>query len=360
MRDGSIDLSNAYDTKIGEWDKRTIMYGYSQFPKGQESLGLKKMIDETIKLGYTYMSDADARPVGSAHPNAHLWDNGSDPVLELQNISSVRKQTLSRFGVSSLQNGAPFSNLENMLVPLYLAHRYQVEAAAKLIGGMDYTYKTKGDAHERILSYVDADTQKKALTAILNTLEPSFLTIPEEVLKQIPPQAAGYSRDRESFYGHTGLSFDPLAAAEASANHSLSLLLHPERLSRIIVQYCQDGTLMNLERYFSEIQEALFFSSAPGTEYEKQITLAVQKLYVLHLIKLQQNTRTNKQVQAMASYILSNFMSALPKVREVDSIAHFQYLQNLIDQAFNQPDQLTLPAIKEMPPGSPIGCGGIH
>ena len=31
--DGTIDLSKAYATHIGDWDKVTINYGYREFPK---------------------------------------------------------------------------------------------------------------------------------------------------------------------------------------------------------------------------------------------------------------------------------------------------------------------------------------
>ena len=74
---GNIDLSQAYATGIGAWDKRTILYGYREFPNGtDEAAGLASILQENIAQGLRYLTDADARPPGSANPFAHLWDSG--------------------------------------------------------------------------------------------------------------------------------------------------------------------------------------------------------------------------------------------------------------------------------------------
>ena len=57
--------------------------------------------------------------------------------------------------------------LEDVLVPVYFHHRYQVEAATKLIGGMHYNYALKGDG-QSATAPLSKDIQKKAMASILN------------------------------------------------------------------------------------------------------------------------------------------------------------------------------------------------
>jgi hypothetical protein len=82
---GRLDFSDAYAVEIGAWDVLAVRYAYHQVPPGQdEQAALQAIIDETLRSGLLFLSDEDARPAGSAHPMAHLWDNGRDPVAALQ------------------------------------------------------------------------------------------------------------------------------------------------------------------------------------------------------------------------------------------------------------------------------------
>ncbi|MDX1409959.1 MAG: zinc-dependent metalloprotease, partial [Saprospiraceae bacterium] len=233
LKNGQIDFSEAYDTGIGEWDKRAIIYGYQDFPDNvSESDGLANIVRETLDMGLRYISDQDARPAGGAHPLAHLWDNGPDPVSELERMTQVRRHAMQRFGLRTISEGTPLAYLEQVLVPLYLGHRYQVEAVAKLIGGYSYTYAVRGDNQEAIAP-VPPDQQRRAIAALLKTLSPDFLKMNLDMIKDIPPQPMGYRRHRELFKTWTSPVFDPMAAAEGSVNHTLSFMLHPQRLARI-------------------------------------------------------------------------------------------------------------------------------
>jgi hypothetical protein len=147
--DGEIDLSDAYDTGIGEWDKVAITYGYADFPAGtDEASALDAVLSTARSEGITFVTDQDARPTGSAHPQVHLWDNGTDPATELDRMMDVRRVALDRFGERAIRSGMPLATMEEALVPLYLHHRYQVEAAVKVIGGLEYTYALRGDGQE--------------------------------------------------------------------------------------------------------------------------------------------------------------------------------------------------------------------
>ncbi len=233
---GNLDLSHAYATGIGAWDKRTILYGYQDFPSGtNESDGLAAILRENIAKGFRYLTDADARPPGSANPFAHLWDSGVSATEELNRLLKVRALALSRLGEKNIPPGAPMATLEKVLVPVYLMHRFQAEAATKLIGGVNYTYAARGDG-EVTNEPLPADQQRAALAAVLQTLRPDFLEMPAKLVALLPPVPPGYPRDRESFDSHDGLVFDPQAAAESWIDAELDLLLNPERLSRIVAQ----------------------------------------------------------------------------------------------------------------------------
>ena len=188
---GEMDFSKAYDVGIGDWDKRTIIYGYQDFPEGtDEKAALLDILADNHKMGLQYISDQDARPAGGAHPLAHLWDNGASAAQELSRLSAIRAIALKNFGAKNIPQHTPMATLENVLAPLFLAHRYQVEATAKVIGGVVYTYAANGDG-QPVNEMVDDGQQRDALNALLNTLDAEFLTLPESVISLIPPQPIG-------------------------------------------------------------------------------------------------------------------------------------------------------------------------
>jgi len=179
---GNLDFSQAYDDKIGAWDKRAILYGYQDFPEGSnEKEALRQIVEETLQMGLRFISDRDARPIGGAHPYAHLWDNGPDAVEELNRMLAVRQHALDNFGEQNIAANKPMATLEEVLVPLYLSHRYQIEGVSKLIGGVDYNYALRGDGQE-VVKMVDAATQQRAIEALMNTLSPETLALSERIL----------------------------------------------------------------------------------------------------------------------------------------------------------------------------------
>ena len=242
---GQTDFSKAYDDKIGEWDKRMVIYGYSDFPEGtDEAKALEGILKENQDMGLLFISDSDSRPAGGAHPYSHLWDNGKSAAEELRRMAKVRKAALENFGLNTIPNGTPLADLERILVPLYLSHRYQVEGVSKMIGGVNYTYAVKGFETEigdgwKVRPVSDA-AQQDALLALLETLDTRYLETPKHIRDIIPPQPAGYRRDRETFKSYTGLVFDPMAAAESSADNTIAFLLNPERMARLIEQKAAD------------------------------------------------------------------------------------------------------------------------
>lgn len=350
--DGKMDMLDAYGVGIGEWDKRTIIYGYQDYPDGRnEAEELKKTIDESINAGYLFISDSDARPAGGAHPHGHLWDNGKSATSELKRLSNLREKAMQNFGEASITNGTPYSHLENVLVPIYLAHRYQVEGVAKLIGGVNYTYALKGDPHKVINEIVDAQVQKKAMDALLSTLEPHFLEIPERVLAILPPAAFGYRRNRETFSRHTSTTFDPIAAAEGSANHSLAFMLNKDRLARLVHHHARDKQYISLSDYLNAISERIF-NAKTSNGVQEQIANSTQRLYVMHMLKQARDSEGFGELAAEAYQALDQITAIYLK----DNSANSKYIRKMIGDGLDTSKPLTLPSMPSMPPGSPIGC----
>jgi hypothetical protein len=357
--DGELDFSSAYDTAIGLWDKRMILFGYQDFSdRIDERKALDEIVQESIGMGLKYMTDEDARPAGSAHPLAHLWDNGADPIAELNRINALRAMALKNFGEQVIPEGTTMAYLEQVLVPLYYSHRYQVEAVAKMIGGVDYSYKMRGDGQTGPKA-VDALIQQQALFALMGTLDPQFLELEGRIVELIPPQPAGYDRHRELFTSYTGLTLDPMAIAESSVNHTLQLLLHPERLARIQQQQLYDPVQKRLTEYFYTLQQ-IIQKLARSTSQHEALAQIVEKRFVSQLLSLAGEKAIQPQVTAAALLQLKEIETDLRKQLELPApgevAAHRWYLLHLIEEFDRNPESFKLPEEKKMPPGAPIGC----
>lgn len=360
---GEVDFSQAYDEGIGEWDKRAIMYGYLDFPAGtNEAKALNDLLLENDRQGLLYLSDPDARPAYTAHPNAHLWDNGQSPIDELSRLSVLRRKAMLSFGEKNIAPGAPMSELETVLVPLYLMHRYQVEAVSKIVGGVNYRYAARGDGGDGVSPVADAQ-QRAALNGLLSTLDANFLLIPESILRLIPPQAYGYSRGREHFPQHTGLSFDPLSAADVAADHTLSLLLNPQRLARLEEQSSREPGRLSVPAL---LQELLVYTrrQASGTEgYATAVAWVVEKRLVLHLFRLATDKSVHPQVAGAALAAIADAKLNFDQRAAADDTntpsprrAHLTYLRDQIDTFRQDPTKYQLPPSPKIPDGAPIGC----
>jgi hypothetical protein len=358
---GKMDFTDAYDIHIGEWDKRTILYGYQDFPSGTDiPARLQQYLEINQQNGWRYISDADARPAGSAHPHAHLWDNGASPINEMDRLVEVRRAALESFGPDRLADGQPFSELEKVLVPLYLAHRYQVEAVSKMVGGLEYNYAVKGSG-ELVLQPVSPDLQEEALDVLLNTLSPDFLEVPTSIIQLIPPPAMGYSRDRESFASQAGGVFDPLAIAETSADHSLRFLLHPERLNRLHLQNTLYPGHLPLRNYLEKLFTQAFFNER-NTRYQEELAWMIEQQMVSHLIRAAADDRLQSQAKSVIQlelYKLADHLNVEIEGADTDDKkAHFWQLQQTIERWLDDPEEFEFPEPVRIPDGSPIGCGG--
>jgi hypothetical protein len=350
------DLSHAYATGIGTWDKVSIEYGYSQFSAGtDERAALDNILNTAQASGLYFITDEDARPLGGAHPHAHLWDNGPDPAAELNRILKVRAAALARFGEDAIQPHTPMSELEDTLVPLYLLHRYQTEAAAKEIGGLDYRYALRGDG-ELVTKIVDSANQQKALDAVLKTLAPETLTLPESLLRILPPRAFGYPRTRESFEGHTGLTFDPAGAAESAADLTLTMLFDPQRASRLVEYHARNSANPGLNQVIEAVFQATW--KAPrATGLAAEIQHVTEASAVEHLLALAANPTASAEARAQAraeALSLRSWLSARSAENPEEKAVRTAAIARI--EAFEKnPEKFTPATDVVAPPGQPIG-----
>ena len=347
--DGSFNTDNAYGKGLGVWDIQVVKYGYSDFPILSEAKELEKILAENKRLGLEFISDSDARAKGGAHPTAHLWDNGENPSQELQRVLSIREKAMSKFGIHNIKNGTALSQLEEVFIPLYLFHRYQTEAAVKLIAGIDYDYELRSGDTFKGNKLVDVAKQKEALSALLTTLEADQLVVPEHVLNVITPKAYGEYKTRESLTGRTGLTLDPLALPEVSANHSLSLLLNSERLNRLHFQAMRDSKQLSARNVLFQLCEQVFFSNQKQGMLH-QVAQRIQMVTAYHLVNTALSDKTDPEVQAelagQIEFIARKF------ARSNDNFK--KYLANILFKSLEEGQWQGHFKPLPMPPGSPI------
>jgi hypothetical protein len=358
--DGTVDVTDAYDSGIGEWDKVTITYGYAEFPAGaDEEAELNRILMEAEARGVTFMTDQDGRPAGSAHPQVHLWDNGADVTEELRMMMAIRRVALDNFGEAAIRAGRPMAEMEEVLVPLYLRHRYQAEATAKILGGMYYTYALRGDGQEP-RRWVPAEVQEEALEALLETLDPEELKIPRAVLENLPPRPPGSQGSAELFRRWTGLVFDAVSPAAAAADGTLQFLLHEERAARLVQQKALDSDLPGFLDVLERLEEVLFDRNARD-DYAREIQRAIQRVYVDRLMALATNAGM-PQVRALATWYLQAIaVEHGGPVMNRRATAHRQLLRTDIERFLERPMPPTpIPGQPSMPPGSPIGDPGLE
>jgi hypothetical protein len=355
--DGTVDLSKAYTTEIGGWDKRAILYGYQDFPAGtDEDKALKDIMTETLKEGYLFISDEDARPAGSAHPQAHLWDAGSNAADELNRLMDLRKHVIANFSEKAIRQDAPMATLEEVLVPMYLMQRYQVEAASKMLGGLYYTFALKNDG-QTITKFVTPAEQWKAFNALMATITPDALALPEKLIAKIPPRPIGYPRTRETFKSRTGLTFDPLSAAESAASNTLEFMLQLQRAARLVEYHSRDNAQPGLEAVLNKLV-AQTWQAPQQSGYKGEVQRLVNNLALKQVLELAANTKAPESVRGITLLQideLKKWMNKAALTAGNDQKANLLFGLSQIKQFENNPDKFKPAETLSMPDGSPIG-----
>ncbi|MFT2089525.1 zinc-dependent metalloprotease [Paraglaciecola sp. 2405UD69-4] len=312
--DGKLDLSNAYVQRIGEYDKLAIRYAYEQFLPGvDEASALNKIVQESIDKGLLFMSHSNNNFRGAGHQYAGVWDNGENLVDQLKHEIKVREIGLQNFSEAMIRNGEALSDLEYVLLPLYMHHRFQLNSAAQSIGGANYVNTLRGDGQVPF-TIVSPEEQRDALETVLSTLSVDFLALPPNILKLLPPPAQRHNQG-ETFPGRTGVLFDALAVVEGAADLTVQQLLYPERMARLVA-YGSMGDYPNLEEVIDRLIEVTWEVDPPKSKYEKQILNIIQRVTIDKLMIQASSELTSPEAQAVLADRLDKLASSLAKKRK--------------------------------------------
>ncbi len=351
LDDGELDFSEVYDVDIGEWDMVAIRYGYTDFPDGtDEDQALQEILDEAWDEDLIYLTNQDI----NLHPRVDQWSNGTDAGAELERMMAVRRHSLDRFGEMAIRTGRPLATLEEALVPLYMHHRYQVDAAASVLGGLDYSYVFRGDGRTAVRHAPGSD-QRRALAALVETIRPAQLEIPTSVLALIPPRPPGYGATREMFPRYTGRAFDALTPAIVAADHTVSRVLNPGRAARLVEQNMLDPDLPGLQEVMHELLQAT--QPVEGeSDYQTAIRLAVTQVVVDRVMVLTGATPM-PHVRAIGTQTLTQLQSYFGENTDRGLAGAFEdMLTQDIGRFLDRPaDSWTPPRTPQPPPGAPIG-----
>ncbi|TDU39937.1 uncharacterized protein DUF5118 [Gelidibacter sediminis] len=353
LKDGEISLENAYTDGIGEWDKVTVAYSYSEFDENiSEQEALRDILKQAQDKGLRFISDYDARASGGAHAYAHLWDSGNSASEELERVLEVRAQAISNFSKDNIRTYETYSVLEDVFVPLYFFHRYQAEATSKLIGGLDYNYAVKGDG-QLVSKTIDVALQNDALNALLKSIAAETLAIPRDKLALFPPRAFGYGKSRESFSGKTGVSFDALSAPETASDMVLELLLNPQRANRLVQQKSLNKNQLGLQDVLHQLVESTLGKSHKD-DYLAEVQHSINVNILKYIMNLAVADASSFQVKAIANNAIDNILKRIYDKNYDSKIYGAQY-GRLIAEMRKHPDKYKMQAAPRIPDGSPIG-----
>lgn len=360
--DGRPDVSDAYATGIGEWDKVSIQYGYSDLSSAtNETAALDTILGDAFARGLLYLTDQDARPLGSASPIAHLWDTGSNDLDGLKRVMAVRAAALKNLSESAIPEHTPMATLEDVLAPMYLYHRYQVTAVAKSIGGLDYSFNLRGIPGKGP-EIVSAKQQREAIRAVLDTLSPQVLALPERLLTMIPPRPPESASTSENFSRRTSPAFDSLAPAEAAAEIVANLLLQPERAQRMIEYHALDAGNPGFDELVTDLLAATW-KTAPASDknrgYERAIQRTVNAVVLEHLMTLASDDQASAEVRGVASLELDQLKKWIatqaPSVKDEAERAQLFLAASQIERWQKNPREIHLSMPATPPDGDPIG-----
>jgi hypothetical protein len=349
--DGTVDLSDAYAVGIGDWDKVAIQYGYEEFPKGtNEHAALRKILDDAWAQDLRYMTNQDM----DANPRVDQWNNGTDVAAELNRIMKVRHAALDRFDESAIRIDQPMATMEEALVPIYMYHRFAVEAAASAIGGLDYIYAIRGDARTPVKP-ASAELQRASLEALAATLQPSALALPKNALTKIPPRPSGWGAHRELFARYTGSGFDPISPAAIAADVTIGFTLEPDRAARLVAQHALDPNLPSLDDVIERLRKATFEATA-ANPYEEEIRRAEARVLVDRLMWLAGGAPM-PHVRASATAALTGIQQAsgLGHASKADEAADALMAADIKRFLERPAAPIKAPVVADAPPGAPIG-----
>lgn len=352
-----LDFSSTYGVGVGSWDKWVTKYLYADYDDSNPA-AKRAIFREADAAGLLYVSDADSRSPGTGHIRGSLWDNGADAIDELGNVMRVRSTALSNFGAANLRPDESYAALQTKFVPLYLYHRYQLQAAAKFVGGYDFVYRAEGDGRQDTVA-VEWSEQVRALDALLATLSPEALGIGARLVNLLSPRGAGGGDPqfrREAFAGTASPAFSADEAIATAADLTFDALLHPRRLQRLVEQGRSVGH-EGLDGVLSRISDTVMRANRRETATDTAVRAIVLERLAEHLIASLDAPRTSIAVRASVRGSLASIRQTADRARG-GLATYAPAIVKRIDDAFARArtPAVKVPSGPAIPPGSPIGA----
>jgi hypothetical protein len=356
LTDGELDLSDAYRNGPGAYDSVAIRYAYTEFRPDQEEAGLQAIVEDAIASGIEFNADGD-NASWSSYPEVTQWINGGDPVGELSRVVEVRRFLIDHFDENAIREGEPMAWLHQRFVPVYLHHRYTLEAAIKAIGGMEFRYAVRGDGlpPTRVVS---PERQRQALETALDALEPDALAVPDHILDLMAPKAFGYSSDDWYFGSKAAPAFDQIGAARIIATMAVGNILAPQRVARLVAFNARDSESPAPEEVIARVIERTW--GAPRTGPRAAFRRVVQRVVVDELIDLAANENATVESRAAAEWGLRRIAEMIQTriVRLPEEEAHHTMAAADIQRFLSRPAEVTRRSTPlSAPSASPIGSG---
>ena len=358
--DGRIDLSQAYGVGPGAYDVWAIHWGYGIFPRGSEADSLRAIVNDGLKRGFLFLSDADARPEYGSDPRTNLWDDRESGTSFLENQMAVRRVALARFGERSIRVGDPLTLLQERLAPVYFMHRFALNAATKTIGGMEYSNPVRGDGQQATKPIAGAQ-QRGALAQVLAALKPAELAIPDTVLTLMAPGAAEVTPSVELFGSRTRPAFDELGAARTLAQMIVDGVLQRDRAARLVELASRgtDAQRLTLGTVIDALVGATWRAPAAPSARLAALQRVTQRAVADRLLLLAADTAASPEVRAMAELKITELRPsaatwAKSATRTEEDRAHWLSIANDLGFWLEKHELPPLTAALQAPPGDPF------
>jgi hypothetical protein len=347
LKDGRLDLSDAYPKDIWSYDRLAIRWGYTQAENPAE---LERIVRDGYAKGIVYPLDDD--------PRWAEYDWGKDPVEWLATTSAVRRVILDRFGVGQLKPGEWVAVLQQRFNLAYLYHRFGIHAAQQFVGGQFQTNAVAGDGQKPV-AWVSPDQQRRALDLLLAALEPANLDIPDRILAVLVPAPSGTRDTLERFPSEAGESFSPLTAARSLAGLVVRPLLDPARAARMTLASGRGA--LGFDAMLARLVSATWSAPADRSPRLSAMRRVVQREVLDALLELAARPDAAPEVRSLAAARLQSLERELKPKRSADPIveAHLRQAERDIAEFFDQPEtRKARPKAVPAPPGRPIGAAG--
>ena len=352
---GTVDLTHAWVTGTGAYDTLAIRFAYTQYPNAAaERAGQEALARQAIAGGARFLTDRDAS--AGVIPEVTRWLNGDDAVKELARESAVRDVLISKFNQSVIAPGDPMWMINERLVPVYLHHRYAIEAATKAIGGMEYTFALRGDGQTPATVIAPAK-QREALRELIATIQPKELAVPERIVKMIPPSPYGFSGGWGFETTPAGIVYDPLAIARSLASNVADGILQPDRIERLTSFHARDAASPSADEIIGQLVAGVYANAQATTAYERGVRRQARRAVVDALFTLAADQQSTADVRAVADDQLNKLAASLsvPAADPEDRSANAEVVRdvrNWLDRRIAPPRPTN---VIPLPPGTPIG-----